>query len=840
MKGDFTRSTFDPEKQYNGVRLQQGRVLLDSDFNVHVDIQAYLSQTEAVDVIGACGAPQGNAGFEIGVTDDNQDLTISPGRFYVDGILCELAVISTAIEDFIDEATILVSAIQVDSHRFEPDQWVAIESNATEPQIAQISEVNAEERQVTFVEPIASIDSEAQPTIRILVLYSTQPDYPDSESETLAAGTYLAYLDVWQRHITALEDPTIREVALGGPDTTTRTKTICQVKLFRVGDLGDNTLNCLSDFEAWEDTIAPSSGQMRARAEAEIDETELCLVPAQAGYRGLENQLYRVEIHNVNSETEITIKWSRENGSVVAAWTGQDELQKEKLTISNPGRDAVLGFGPDQWIELTDDVRELKGLPGTLVKVLQVDGSVLTIGTDTVDFEADFSLGHNPKIRRWDMPGDSAGEITVDLTDDEAWIALENGIEVKFEAGRYHTGDYWLIPARTATGDIEWPRDANTGEALAQLPHGITHHYCRLALLRYNGDTWSDRVEDCRPAFPPLTEMTRFFYIGGNGQEAMPGNPLPQRLRVGVMNGPQPVVGRTVRFTALEAGGRVADTVADLPAATSALDTMTNESGVASCVWQLQNNPNTPSQLVTAVLLDAAGNPTGHPPLAFNANLSIARQVAYEPGECAELAEATTVQQALDILCNFDRGGEPEDEGVHIETVIFNSGEQLLNDVEFPANLLASGLQIICDDIIAQNSVQGKPVCYVTLDLPYPFSQDEMNLWGNALIGFQPLILAADVNSDNNVIFWNPTSETASWLVEQLFPMMAEFGRGERVLAHLTLKGNFIWAAEDPDRFLDGDIFGVEDAGLNRTALRFPSGNGRRGGDFEMWFWLTQ
>jgi hypothetical protein len=33
-----------------------------------------------------------------------------------------------------------------------------------------------------------------------------------------------------------------------------------------------------------------------------------------------------------------------------------------------------------------------------------------------------------------------------------------------------------LIPARTATADIEWP----AGKALP--PHGIRHHYCRIAV----------------------------------------------------------------------------------------------------------------------------------------------------------------------------------------------------------------------------------------------------------------------------------------------------------------------------------------------------------------------
>jgi hypothetical protein len=57
------------------------------------------------------------------------------------------------------------------------------------------------------------------------------------------------------------------------------------------------------------------------------------------------------------------------------------------------------------------------------------------------------------------------------------------------------------------------------------------------------------------------------------------------------------------------------------------------------------------------------------------------------------------------------------------------------------------------------------------------------------------------------------------------------------------LKGNFIWSQDDPDLFLDGETFGTP-RGDGTTALRprpdgMLSGENRRGGDFEMWFWLV-
>ncbi|MEK8145451.1 DUF6519 domain-containing protein [Streptomyces sp. M10(2022)] len=41
------------------------------------------------------------------------------------------------------------------------------------------------------------------------------------------------------------------------------------------------------------------------------------------------------------------------------------------------------------------------------------------------------------------------------------WLPLEDGVLVYFEPGRtYRSGDFWTVPARTATGSVEWPTDA--------------------------------------------------------------------------------------------------------------------------------------------------------------------------------------------------------------------------------------------------------------------------------------------------------------------------------------------------------------------------------------------
>src|SRR5207249_2944264 len=71
--------------------------------------------------------------------------------------------------------------------------------------------------------------------------------------------------------------------------------------------------------------------------------------------------------------------------------------------------------------------------------------------------------------------------------------------------------------------------------------------------------------------------------------------------------------------------------------------------------WKL--DATTWSQQVEATLLDADGSPIPLP-IRFNANLSTANQVAYDPQNCPDMATAhiKTVQDALDHLCIMEHG----------------------------------------------------------------------------------------------------------------------------------------------------------------------------------------
>ncbi len=424
--------------------------------------------------------------------------------------------------------------------------------------------------------------------------------------------------------------------------------------------------------------------------------------------------------------------------------------------------------------------------------------------------------------------------------------------------------------------------------------------------------------------------------------------PLAQPLEAGVANGQWPVAGATVRFTVTKGNGQLQGGVSTVKVATGV-------GGIASCIWSLGSSPN--SQQVEAVLLNDDGNPVNIP-IHFTANLSVADQVAYNPGQCDSLSGKKTVQAALDELsslaslfpvsgdnqsggagqvlldplvvvassqcgpadgmtvvftvkpgngtvklqpagpaatsvsvltgpqgaasCIWTLGPSPgtqvveavlqpnashatvpptvvrftaqvaglrQEPGFHVTGIFIDptaspaSPGPLQNDMNLPVPLFRNGLQIECDAGVDKRSIANKPVCFVTLEVPFFDPPQQVSI----MVGFHPLILDGTLtfgatigpggtvapDSDPRKILWTPTRQTSDFIERLLDSLKGTNIR--RLLARLTLKGNFIWAEANPSLFLDGEVFGTPPA----SRLQRPSGDGIRGGNLEMWFWLV-
>jgi hypothetical protein len=89
-----------------------------------------------------------------------------------------------------------------------------------------------------------------------------------------------------------------------------------------------------------------------------------------------------------------------------------------------------------------------------------------------------------------------------------SYIELDKGIQIKFGPGTYQTGDYWLLPARAVIRDVEWPKNEGTKEPLQKKQERVEHHYCKLALLKF--DKPNNRLEivrDYRKFFSPIVSL---------------------------------------------------------------------------------------------------------------------------------------------------------------------------------------------------------------------------------------------------------------------------------------------------------------------------------------------
>ena len=513
FRGDFSRDSFDPLKRFSRVLMQQGRVQLDSDWNEQSDILLHYLRSLATDLIGPHGG-SGQPGFALILTEAEVDnlkdangsalnaderrrlktslresgFLFGIGRYYVDGLLCE------------------------------NDGYLG---------------------------------------------FTAQQGYPFSGNLTLddirdETGAFMVFLDVWERHVSCNEDGDICEVALGGPDTATRGQIVAAVVIPPPGPTAaplydqqlladdakglrdaraannqaaiDAAIKKLNEFSEQVRLALRGGSRATLRARARITGMPEgdCNIQPEAQYRGPENQLYRVEIQRGgiawdgttdneepagNASTAATFKWSRDNSSIYFPILN---LQGDSVKLSTLGRDSSRSLQVDDWVEIVADDLILQGQPGPVRQIKSINPDELTITlTEGVDLSYDEASTLHPVLRRWDQrssDGETAESVLLvreGTGEDLNWIELEDGVQIQFPRdpnNRYRAGDYWLIPARVATGDVIWPRMQQGAKSVAKsvAPRGVDHHYAPIAVISVDGAKKITLEYDCRRIFGPL------------------------------------------------------------------------------------------------------------------------------------------------------------------------------------------------------------------------------------------------------------------------------------------------------------------------------------------------
>lgn len=459
MHGDFSLNPLAHRDNVSRVLFQQGRVQLDSDANELTESLLRWTRALAADTIGEHGGVENS--FEITFDGTAGEFSITYGQYYVDGLRC----VNLPNKDLWD-------SLAADPSKF----------------------------------PYAGG-----------VLLIQQPHaFPLPRNPQVERAAGLFYLDAFEHHLTYAQDDSLRESALLGPDTTTRALVLWQVR-----KLSEADTRALEELVAKLPTLPRVYDKAyvglnlflrpgaRLRARAILKETtDPCAISPDARYRGTENRLFRVEVHTPGGvkpdgtlDGNPTFKFSRDNGAEVYPIR---DLQGKTVILDSLGRDQRTAIRVNDWVEVVDDEVLLMRKALKLRQVVNVSRADMTVTLDDVPEEnVGTKQDRHPLLRRWAGPP-RAIELR-DAADPKLhWLDLADGVQVQFSFARgyrtgFRTGDYWVIPARTATGDVVWPQ-AGKDDPLALAPHGVDHRYAPLD--RWGGSAFSGTL---RKTFLPLT-----------------------------------------------------------------------------------------------------------------------------------------------------------------------------------------------------------------------------------------------------------------------------------------------------------------------------------------------
>lgn len=263
---DISRYLFQPRKRYSGVRMQQGRVLLDSDWNENERIDSEDIRRSLIDIV--CAKGSSNDGF----------LVLGP-----------IDPVSDNLEDYFILTTDLETynfpfgngSFYLGGLRFDTD----------------VHEIESFLKQQDWLQIDASPDN-------LPVLPDLTPDTPVRHD--------LVYLRGWEQVVTAVEDSELRDRTLGGPDTSVRIR-----RMRRVEVLTDVPETCLEAFLKLQEKLSASNSpdttgnkhlfdtdscELRSKARLTViaDSNGVtgdpCKPAVASGYLGADNQAIRVQL----------------------------------------------------------------------------------------------------------------------------------------------------------------------------------------------------------------------------------------------------------------------------------------------------------------------------------------------------------------------------------------------------------------------------------------------------------------------------------------------------------------------------------------------------------------
>lgn len=513
MEGDFSRGHRPDAKRgrtYRRVLARQGAALLDSDLHAMMDAGDRIDRQGLTHV--ACRAASTDLGF-----------FVTPGRLLAmfDPVLGQVATLTggaTAARDFSKKYLGRLPGLRIDGGVgvvtvpfraplaaatvcrvwMRADQAVATTVGGTAVNIPvsadyQPFSVTLTGAQVTFASSalpfwVALIETEvASPATEARfhwaaggfqiggILAQTGgaqwPDLAGPAGAALLAGSagaagtrWAAYLELSERVVTAVEDPGLREQALGSDrETTSRSEVVAQVKLAPV-----TALTTPVAVAAAFDAVIEPTGRVTFGTSAGAAAANPCDLPVPGGYSGPENRLYRLVVHEVATvgPNPVTrFKWSRDNaGDLWACSLMPDQPPGANVTHARVAATVPLRAG--DLVELTSEAIERGDTAAGGVaaagftrprrsqgRLFRLEGGDIVAGSFR-EFRLLDPLTETPvapfspapfgtvglKLRRWSGLLERVGNAAATLT-------LEHGL-IADVTGLFEPGDWWQAEAR--------------------------------------------------------------------------------------------------------------------------------------------------------------------------------------------------------------------------------------------------------------------------------------------------------------------------------------------------------------------------------------------------------
>jgi len=457
---DISRLSFDPGKHYSSVRMQQGRVMVDDDWNENERIENEDRRRARAEIVGPSGSP--DRGFRTANPEITAagyiDFEIEPGSFYLGGLRLEMD--------------------QKETYRLQND-WLQQPSDLhPTPQGERYDLVYLD----AWQQPVGAVE--------------------DNELFEVALGGADTSMRIRNMNRVRLE-----------PGVQTNDCKDAWQKL--VEDWKVNKKGTLDK----ENERTPSSS-LKVTFVAGGNPDDLCTPLAAGGYLGAENQAIRVQIVD---ENHLTWGFDNAAPLYRVSVNAAGKTVTLKTDPKDQAHWPLAGQTVEvlPWSAVLPNGEKVAGIEGHLSKVessYNPDTGELTLITPVpADFGNEWAsrddhgdleeFSFNFYMRVWNRGSDQTSPDKIPFTVGTPLPLGNTGLEITISGDEHVSGNYWIIAARPETPNQVVPWELERGLA----PHGIRRYYSPLALIHWkidaNGNIQGEIINDCRDTFLPLTKL---------------------------------------------------------------------------------------------------------------------------------------------------------------------------------------------------------------------------------------------------------------------------------------------------------------------------------------------